>query len=160
MAALDDIFNEEGITETARQLILGRFGLVNLETDKLYTEMTNFEYVTMEKINGLISAREEDSIYMKEIAEDLNVSVNRLSHTIGKLEEEGLIIWKRDPEGKKGTYIQLSEGGKTRLEAQKKLLQDFYRDVIGEFGVKRASAMAYELLDFDKAMRTVLENYE
>lgn len=146
------------VAAIAKMLVFGRFGMSNLETDKLYTQMSNFEYLTMEQISSLIQEKGDGKrIYMKEVAEALNVEVSRLSHTLGRLEEQALIEWKHDPDSDSGTYIVLTESGKTRLDNQEKILKEFYQNVLNDFGKERAVNLVKEMMELEKVMRRELE---
>ncbi|MGI6006100.1 MAG: MarR family winged helix-turn-helix transcriptional regulator [Ruminococcus sp.] len=155
---LNKILEANDVTAIAKMLVFGRFGMSNLETDKLYTQMSNFEYLTMEQISALILEKGDGNrIYMKEVAEALNVPVTKLSHTVGKLEEQALIEWKHDPDSEFGTYIILTESGKKRLENQEKILKEFYQNVLKDFGKERAVNLVKEMVELEKVMRKELE---
>ena len=156
---LNKIMEANDITAIAKMLVFGRCGMSNLGTDKLYTQMSNFEYLTLEQISSLIQEKGDGTrIYMKDVAEALNVEVSRLSHTLSRLEEQALIEWKHDPDSDFGTYVILTESGKERLENQEKILRDFYQDVLKDFGRERAVSLVNEMVDLEKVMRKELEN--
>ncbi|MGI6010119.1 MAG: winged helix DNA-binding protein [Ruminococcus sp.] len=155
---LSKIVEANDVTAIAKMLVFGRFGMSNLGTDKLYTQMSNFEYLTMEQISSLIQEKGDGTrIYMKEVAEALNVEVSRLSHTLSKLEEQALIEWKHDPDSDTGTYITLTESGKKRLDNQEKILKEFYQKVLKDFGKERAVNLVEEMVELEKVMRKELD---
>lgn len=77
---------------------------------------------------------QEQKIYLREIAEKLQLSISQTSKIIGSLRDKGLLIWTHDGKGRQGTYISITDAGRKKVEKQEETLKDFYENVIEQFG--------------------------
>lgn len=77
---------------------------------------------------------QDQKIYLREIAEKLQLSISQTSKIIGSLRDKGLIIWTHDGKGRQGTYITITDMGRKKVEKQEETLKGFYKNVIERFG--------------------------
>lgn len=57
------------------------------------------------------SEYEDRRIYIKKLAENMQLTIPQMSAVINLLQDKGYIIWKHDSDGHEGTYITVTESG-------------------------------------------------
>lgn len=84
-----------------------------------------------------LTAWEPDSdgkLYLQEIAETMELSVQQVSQIVQTLEGRALVQWSHDRNGSAGTYIILDPAGKELLRRQEEGLKEYYGRVVEKFG--------------------------
>lgn len=84
-----------------------------------------------------LTAWEPDSdgkLYLQEIAETMELSVQQVSQIVQTLEGRALVQWSHDGNGSAGTYIILDPAGKELLRRQEEGLKEYYGRVVEKFG--------------------------
>jgi DNA-binding MarR family transcriptional regulator len=71
------------------------------------SEMTHSSYIVL----AMLSEAPDRSLRMSELASRANSSPSRLSHTVSRLEQRGLVVRERSPEDGRGNVAVLTDAG-------------------------------------------------
>lgn len=82
------------------------------------------------KISSIYGGR----TYLKELSEKLELTMRKTSNMVGKLRDQGLVIWAHDGDGSEGTYVMITDLGRKLLQEQEEIIKDYYGNVIQKFG--------------------------
>lgn len=126
----------------------------------LFNELSISEYIALHVVLKKSKETENGKLYLRELAEGLEMSTARASKTAGKLKEKGLVNWTHDGDGNEGTYITLTESGKSAISEQDKTLADYYGRIIDYVGIEKAAGIAQRMMNLDKHMKRDLEGDE
>lgn len=74
-------------------------------------DLTFFEYMVL----GML-AEADGTLRMSTLAELTNGTLSRLSHVARRLEKQGLLVRKPDPDDGRGTLAVLTDAGRARVE--------------------------------------------
>lgn len=128
--------------------------------DNLFTELSPLEYTTLTALCRRMGLHKQDEkVYLAEIAEEMNLPIQQVSKMAQSLSNRGLVYWKHDGKGEKGTYITLSEIGKESYEQQRVRLGHYYGAVMDELGEDRFREILKALRDLESAMNKVSDTY-
>ncbi len=124
--------------------------------NSLFTEISPLEYTTITALCRRLGLHKQDEkVYLAEIAEEMDVPIQQVSQMVQSLSNRGLVYWKHDGRGEKGTYITLSEIGKESYEKQRDLLIARYSAVMDELGEKRFREILNALRELETVMNKV-----
>lgn len=114
-----------------------------------------FEMIDLEEFIALkyISRREQEKVYIKDLSTNLKTSNQKVTTTIGKLRDKGLIKWTYDGDGEEGTYVTITEEGFTFLNSQERMFIEHFSVVIEKFGVHRMGKFLAMFKDLQKIVR-------
>lgn len=98
-----------------------------------------------------------DRIYLSEISETLNLPIRKTAKLIREMNGKNLVSWNHDGDGKDGTYVTITEHGKTVFSETDSKLKDFYTRVLQRFGREKIIQLLQLMKEFDSVMRTELE---
>lgn len=131
------------ITELSSELTYHRYMLNQERVASLFKELSVPEYIALHRISGSMSKNGNgyEKTYLKDIAEELHLSIPKTSRMIGNLRDKGMISWGHDGNGKDGTYVTVTESGAGLLERQEATLRDYYGRVIERFGEEKLVSM-------------------
>ena len=73
---------------------------------------------------------------------------------------KNLVSWNHDGDGKDGTYVTITDHGKSVFEETDNKLRDFYSRVLQKFGKDKIVQLLQLMKEFDSVMRTELEQME
>ena len=113
------------------------------------------EYIALNRISefGRTSEIYYGKIYLKELAENMRLTIRQISKMAGSLRDRGLIIWSHDGNGNEGTYLSITDSGQKLLEENQKMIKDYFGRVIEKFGKENL----VELLQLMKQLDTIMQ---
>ena len=135
----------EPMKEIAHEITYRRYMLSKDDAKFVLKDINIAEYIALHYMcehiesNSIYSGR----IYLSEISEKLN-----------------LVSWNHDGDGKDGTYVTITDHGKSVFEETDNKLRDFYSRVLQKFGKDKIVQLLQLMKEFDSVMRTELEQME
>lgn len=121
-----------------------------------FKELSIKEYIALHNIEqtgenmDIYSGR----TYLKDLADRMQLSIRKTSKMIGKLRDRGLVVWSHDGNGSEGTYVTITDSGKTLLNQQEEVLKEYYGRVIEKYGKENL----IQLLQLMKQLETVMSS--
>lgn len=103
---------------------------------KVFGKMSLPDFVMLQSIFVLAekSSYEDKRIYLKILAENMELSIPEMSKVVTLLQDKGYVIWKHDADSHEGTYITVSQSGMRLFQEQRQLLQEYLGSVMEEYG--------------------------
>ncbi len=136
MESMQPLSMTSDLTQLSNEMTYQKYLMNRASMKELFEELSVPGYVTLclAKRMDQGQPKQEQKIYLREIADQLQLSISQTSKMIGKLRDKGLLIWTHDGKGRKGTYITITDLGREKLKKQEEILKDFYETVIEQFG--------------------------
>ena len=123
------------ITELSNELTYHRYVLNQGQVRSLFHDMSIPEYIALHSISKSITENgDSDRAYLRDLAQELRLTIPQTSKMIGNLRDKGLVLWGHDGNGNAGTYITITESGLRLMRQQETLLRDYYSRVVEKFG--------------------------
>lgn len=124
------------IRKLSNELTYRRYLMNKGKIQELFQKMTLQEYIALYTIMSKAEScpNTEGKIYLKDLSEKMQLTVRQTSKVMEKLRDRGLISWSYDGNGSQGTYVTITETGKTLYLEQESILRECYGKVIGKFG--------------------------
>ena len=88
-------------------------------------EYIALQYIAMEETSDIYSGR----VYLKDLADKLQMTMRQISKMVEKLRDVGYVLWSHDGNGSEGTYVTITESGRSLLRAQEETLKKYYGKV-------------------------------
>ncbi len=76
---------------------------------------------------------------------------------IGKLRDQGFVLWSHDGNGSEGTYVTITEEGRKLMQGQKKMLNEYHGRVIQKYGVENLIQLLQMMKQLETVMSTEIE---
>lgn len=129
---------------------------------ELFKKMSIPEYIAL---HSVAMERELSSIYgertyLKDLSEKMELTIRQTSKMIGKLRDQGLLIWSHDGDGSEGTYVTITEAGQKLLSEQEEILRKYYEKVIDKFGKEKLIQMLQLMKELETIMSSEFEEME
>lgn len=143
------------ITQLSHELTYRRYLMNKGQTKRFFQELSIPEYIVLhiveknEKESEIYSGR----TYLKELAEKLQLTIRQTSRMVNDMKGRGLLLWSHDGDGSEGTYVRMTDEGRTILETQEETLKKYYGKVIDKFGKENL----IQLLQMMKQLETVMD---
>lgn len=146
------------ITELSNELTYHRYMLNQGQVHSLFKDISIQEYIALHNISLSISEKNDDSgrTYLKDIADELRLSIPQASKMIGGLRDKGLVSWAHDGNGSEGTYIIITESGLGLMHRQETFLKDYYGRVAEKFGEENLITLIGLMQQLEEAMDSEL----
>lgn len=133
-----------------------------MNRDQIWRRLSDLsvrEYVALHRITelGLASEIYSGKIYLKELAENMRLTIRQTSKLAGELRDRGLIEWSHDGNGNSGTYVSITPSGKKLLEENQERIINYYGRVIEKFGREKLIEMLQMMKQLDTVMQSELE---
>lgn len=124
------------LTIVLNEFIFRKYRFARDEVQQLTHGISIREYVALYvmKRNQEQDKVYDGRIYLQDLVDQLKIPMRVASSMVKDLSERGAVSWSYDGDGSEGTYVIITESGKEMLEEQESLLNEFYSDVIEEFG--------------------------
>lgn len=121
-----------------------------------FKELSIQEYIALHSIDQTGEAADIYSgrTYLKELADQMQLSIRQTSRMIGQLRDRGLVLWSHDGNGSEGTYVTMTDSGKKLLRQQEEVLKEYYGRVIRKYGKENL----IQLLQLMKQLETVMSS--
>ena len=129
-----------------------------MNRDQIWKHLSSLsmrEYIVLNRISELERTSEiyPGKIYLKELAENMRLTIRQMSKMAGNLRDRGLITWSHDGNGNEGTYLSITDSGQKLLEENQKMIKDYFGRVIEKFGNENL----VELLQLMKQLDTIMQ---
>ncbi len=157
---MEKIKNQEESMDTAflaNEMTLRSYRWSRVNMRKLFQNMSIADYTAIWTLSKHIEEEEHPKIYLKDISEKLKLAMPRVSAMARGLQEKGLVHWKHDGKGEKGTYIQITENGLQQAKEQQERIKEFYQTVIEQFGKERFIRLLQEMGELEEIMSQEME---
>ncbi len=139
------------MTGLSNEITYHRYVLSHRKVESLYKAMSMPEYIALKSFSG-----GADKIYLKDIADKLEITVQQASKAVRRIADRGLVTWEHDGNGSEGTYVTITEAGEELLREQQGILRDYYGRVADIFGRERFRELLALLNELEDAMDTAL----
>ncbi len=143
------------MTEISNKITYHRYMFSKDQSEALFKDITIPEYIALEEIKGSI---ENGKVYLKDISENMKISISKASKLAAGLKEKGLVEWSHDGNGSEGTYISFTDSGISAMETQEKILKNYYGRVAEKFGKERLITLLTLMSELENVMSTELED--
>lgn len=150
---------KEPLQNLAHEITYRRYMLSKDDAKFMLKDINIAEYIVLHfmfeqtESNSIYS----DRIYLSEISETLNLPIRKTAKLIREMNGKNLVSWNHDGDGKDGTYVTITEHGKTVFSETDSKLKDFYTRVLQRFGREKIIQLLQLMKEFDSVMRTELE---
>ena len=153
---------KEPMKNLAHEITYRRYLLSKDDARFVFKDVNIAEYIVLHFMSEQIESGSiySDRIYLSEISEKLNLPIRKTSKLIREMSGKNLINWDHDGDGKDGTYVTLTEHGKSVFEETDGKLKDFYTRVLQKFGKEKMIQLLSLMKEFDTVVRTELEQME
>ena len=153
---------KEPMKNLAHEITYRRYLLSKDDTRFVFKDVNIAEYIVLHFMSEQIESDSiySDRIYLSEISEKLNLPIRKTSKLIREMSGKNLINWGHDGDGKDGTYVTLTEHGKSVFEETDGMLKDFYTRVLQSFGREKMIQLLSLMKEFDTVVRSELEQTE
>lgn len=145
---------DKRITELSNEFTYHRYLLNQGQLQSLFKDISIPQYIALYIISRSINAQNDGTgrTYLKDIAEELHLTVPKTSKMIGNLRDKGLISWLHDGNGSEGTYITITDSGIRLMEKQEGFLKEYYGRVIEKFGQENMVNLLQLMTQFEMIM--------
>lgn len=143
------------MTEISNKITYHRYMFSKDQAEALFKDITIPEYIALEEIKSSI---ENGKVYLKDISENMKISISKASKLAGGLKDKGLVKWSHDGNGSEGTYISITELGLLTMETQEKILKDYYGRVAEKFGKERLISLLTLMSELENVMSAELDD--
>lgn len=124
------------IAKLSHELTYRRYLLNNDKIRSFFKKLSIPEYLALhiiektEKENDIYSGK----TYLQDISDKMQRSIRETSRMAKALQERGLLVWSHDGDGSDGTYVTLTEQGRSMLKEEEEALKKYYGKVIERYG--------------------------
>ena len=119
-------------------------------------EYIALQYIAMEETSDIYSGR----VYLKDLADKLQMTMRQISKMVEKLRDVGYVLWSHDGNGSEGTYVTITESGRSLLRAQEETLKKYYGKVFEKFGKDNLIQLLQLMKQLETIMSSEVENLE
>ncbi len=149
---------ERDLGTLANEITYRKYLFEKINMKKLFHNISILDYNAMQAILKYNAGKNDiGRIYLRELAEDLKIPINRVSRMIGSLQESGMVKWKHDGKGEQGTYIEITDRGIDTVQNQHEILKQFYGRVITRYGRDKFIQMLEMVTELENIMTEELE---
>lgn len=157
---MEEITREQ-LAELGNQWMKMQFITREQHFARLFTEMPIFYYMTMVSLqNRLGMGKEKERLYLRQICEEMDLPITRVSKMVQGMQDKGYVYWNHDDSGRPGTYITISETGHEVMEKQQAKIADFFERAIRKYGYDRFEDLLRMRGDFNAVMDGILAEEE
>ena len=103
---------------------------------------------------------QHDRIYLKEISEELDMPMAKVSKIVQRMQNRGFVYWTHDASDRPGTFITLSEIGRDALKNQEEKIAVFFENAIIKYGAEDFIKLMELRKRFNDTMEEVLSESE
>jgi DNA-binding MarR family transcriptional regulator len=152
---------EKNLGVLTNEMTLRKYLLEKVDLKILFKDISLLDYNAMQSILRYNRKKEEsEKIYLRELAEELKIPISRASQMISGLQDKGMVKWKHDGKGEKGTYIIITDKGQEVVENQQNILMDFYGSVIERYGEDDFAEMLEMVSRLENVMSEEIQKYK
>ncbi len=123
---------EQELLDLGNRMIRLRYSMDSSHLSTIFKEMSVSDYLILYNLARRMGLHEpEAKVYLSEISKELDFPISRVSRLVQNLQNKGYVYWEHDS---KGTYIYLSEIGRSAMKSQQEFLRTFFGNVINKMG--------------------------
>lgn len=150
----------KNLIELTHELTYHRYMLNQGQAQNLFKDVSIPEYIALHRISNSINEKNNDTgrTYLKDIADELRLTIPKASKMIGNLRDKGLVSWSHDGDGSDGTYITITDSGIRLMEKQQGFLKEYYGRVIEKFGNDNMATLLQLMIELEKIMDSELNS--
>lgn len=144
----------KNITELSNELTHHRYMLNQGQLQSLFKDISISEYIALYMISRSINTQNDGTgrTYLKDIAEELHLTVPKTSKMIRNLQDKALVSWLHDGNGSEGTYITITDSGIRLMEKQENVLKEYFNRVIKKFGQENMTNLLQLMAELEMVM--------
>ncbi len=148
------MMNRQNMNDLSSELTYHRYMFNQVQITTFFKEISVPEYIALHCISGSISKNGAGAgkTYLKDIANELHLSIPKTSKMIGELRDKGLISWGHDGNGEDGTYVAITQSGAELMKRQESTLRDYYGRVIEKFGEEKLVSLFGLMKELENVM--------
>ena len=140
------------------QLIYSRHAMSTGTLLKKFTELSTSQYLALRVISHADSnSIYEGRTYIKDLADEMNLSIRKTSKTVRSLRDKGLVMWGHDGDGTEGTYTFVTEDGAAFIRDREEQVKEYFTNVIDKFGIEDMKTLIKMLKELETVMNGELE---
>lgn len=158
MAITNNSFDLSETFSLSDEFLYQRYLFTRDQVRKAFTSLTSSEYLAMRFILMASEDGVKGKIYLRDLAEKMQIDMHKTSKMVGNLRDRGFLIWTHDGNGEKGTYVRLTENGQIMFENQAERLDTYYSRVFDRFGGKNAVQLLMLMRQLEDIMNDELQN--
>lgn len=149
----------DDITNLSNELTYRKYIMNKDQIRKLFQEISVPEYIILYKLSTTDETSENYSgkIYLKELAEKMQLTINQTSKMVGNLRDRGLLSWSHDGNGSEGTYVAITETGRKLFQKQEDVLEKFYGRVIEKYGKENLILLLQLMKELEDVISSEME---
>ena len=137
------------------EIIFRRYLTGHSKARELFGKISVPEYIILHSLAA--KKREEGDanarVYLRQIAQQMEIKTATASKMIRKLRDRGLVIWTHEGSGEKGTFIELTEAGEELVCNQEQILKDYFGRVLDKFGQDNTLALLALMQQLEQIMK-------
>ena len=126
---------------------------------KLFSEISTYDYIALLLLQRRMGLG-DDRIYLKEISEELDMPMAKVSKIVQRMQNRGFVYWTHDASDSPGTFITLSEIGREALKNQEEKIAVFFENAITKYGAEDFIKLMELRKRFNDTMEEVLSESE
>ena len=126
---------------------------------KLFSEISTYDYIALLLLQRRMGLG-DDRIYIKEISEELDMPMAKVSKIVQRMQNRGFVYWTHDASDRPGTFITLSEIGRDALKNQEEKIAVFFENAIIKYGAEDFIKLMELRKRFNDTMEEVLSESE
>lgn len=147
------------ITELSNELTYQKYLMNKDQIRRFFRELSLPEYIVLYIIAGAKETEGEAfrRVYLKDLAERMQLTIRQTSKMVGALKERGLLLWSHDGNGSEGTYVVITDSGKKLLGEEENVLKEYYGRVIEKYGKENLIQLLQLMRQLQTVMRAEIE---
>ena len=143
------------------EIVDRRYLITKGKVQEIFKRVSIEEYIILHALSEKNKAGDgEARIYLKSIAEKMNIKTSAASKIAGKLKDKGLVVWSHEGKGDEGTYVELTNAGSALLKNQEQLLEVFFCRVFKRFGLEKTAEFLKLAKELEEVMASEYEAME
>ncbi len=146
---MEETRNEKDLLELGDRMIRLRYSMDSNPMNTIFQDIAVADYLILSNLSRRMGIHEA-KVYLSDISKELEQPITRVSRLVQNLQNKGFVYWNHDS---RGTYIYLSETGRTAMKKQQAILRELMGNVIETMGKEVFVA----LLDQMNELEAVIE---
>lgn len=148
--------NQHEVEKLAYAMTRQRYLLSRDMAHDLFTELSLSDYIALHSIaEATGQGGSAERTYLRDLAEQLEMPMPKVSKMIRKLHDRGLVFWSHSGDGSDGTYVVITDPGVQAMERQANILNAYYSCVIEAFGYENLKGLLDQISRLEGVMNEV-----
>lgn len=154
---------ENNLFEQLKDFALSAYKLHKEQIRKLLVEMNFYEFIALKRISSVKAAPgsgKSERVYLRDISEEMNFPMRRVSQMSEELRDRGLVVWSHDGDGSEGTYLAITPSGKELVLKNEKILRQHFERIIKRYGCENMLQLFAMLKKLDELVAEEFDRIE